>query len=660
MTDMDVVDFGKNSKVCIDTEKEGGGKIKRGDLLTGVKGGELRVDRKELIDEVNRDYLSRRNLRRQFEAQWQLNTNFVLGNQYSYINVNGKIEEGEKDYFWQEKEVFNHIAPILETRLAKLGRVRPKMSVRPASGDDNDILSSKAASKILNSSCSRLELDNLIATATMWSELTGSVFYKIVWDAGAGKTVGSLNGKSVKEGDIRVDLCPPYEILPDMLDCQSVEDCDSIIHCKAMRVADVKRIWGVDADAEELELLYCNNVNAIGGGAPSSLSYSQEAEMSENCIVIERYTRPSPDKPDGELAIVAGGQLLFYGALPYINGYDGERALPFVKQESLAHAGCFYGISIIERAIPIQRAYNAVKNRKHEFMNRIAMGVLAVEDGSVDTSNLEDEGLCPGKILVYRQGSSPPQLLDTGRVPSDFGYEEDRLLSEFIAVSGVSEIMRNSSAPTSVTSGVALQLLVEQDDTRLSVTAEFIRGAVRKVAQHILRLYKQFAKKPRLARFVGSEGGVELLNWNSCDISCDDVIFDTENEINNTPATRQNMMFELLRAGLLYDESGKLSDTMRYKVLDVMGYGGWEQTLDVANLHINRAVKENINASTVKLETKEIDEHKLHINEHTKYLLRGDLEKLKNRDIIERKLIEHIREHKQMIKVTADLEGGEK
>lgn len=70
---------------------------------------------------------------------------------------------------------------------------------------------------------------------------------------------------------------------------------------------------------------------------------------------------------------------------------------------------------MVERTIPIQRAYNAVKNRKHEFLNRIAVGVLAVEDGSVDVDNLETEGLSPGKILVYRQGSNPPRLMSRVR-----------------------------------------------------------------------------------------------------------------------------------------------------------------------------------------------------------------------------------------------------
>ena len=67
-----------------------------------------------------------------------------------------------------------------------------------------------------------------------------------------------------------------------------------------------------------------------------------------------------------------------------------------------------------------------------------------MEDGSVDTDALAEEGLSPGKILVYRQGSRPPQFLDEGRVPSEFTTEEDRLLNEFIIISGVSEVSRNS------------------------------------------------------------------------------------------------------------------------------------------------------------------------------------------------------------------------
>lgn len=87
---------------------------------------------------------------------------------------------------------------------------------------------------------------------------------------------------------------------------------------------------------------------------------------------------------------------------------------------------------IVAQLLPIQRAYNAIKNRKHEYMNRLAFGIMLVEDGSVDLDNLEDEGLAPGKVIIYRQGSMPPNLLQQSTALLDaFEREEDRLLSEF-------------------------------------------------------------------------------------------------------------------------------------------------------------------------------------------------------------------------------------
>ena len=80
--------------------------------------------------------------------------------------------------------------------------------------------------------------------------------------------------------------------------------------------------------------------------------------------------------------------------------------------------GAFFGQSVINRLIPLQRAYNAVRNRKHEFLNRLSMGIVAVEDGSIDCDELAEEGLAPGKVIVYRQGMSAPQILDVGVMPA--------------------------------------------------------------------------------------------------------------------------------------------------------------------------------------------------------------------------------------------------
>ena len=91
----------------------------------------------------------------------------------------------------------------------------------------------------------------------------------------------------------------------------------------------------------------------------------------------------------------------------------------------------FGEFGIVSRLAPIQRAYNAIKNRKHEYLSRIALGVLVVEDGSVDLDNLEEEGVGPGKVIVYRQGSKIPTMLNQPMLAKEFENEEERLLMEF-------------------------------------------------------------------------------------------------------------------------------------------------------------------------------------------------------------------------------------
>ena len=84
---------------------------------------------KVIVDNVLKDFEERKQERKPYELAWELNMNFMLGNQYSCINLSGEIEQSQKNYYWEEREVYNHIAPIIESRLAKLGKVRPTVSV---------------------------------------------------------------------------------------------------------------------------------------------------------------------------------------------------------------------------------------------------------------------------------------------------------------------------------------------------------------------------------------------------------------------------------------------------------------------------------------------------------------------------------------------------
>lgn len=102
----------------------------------------------------------------------------------------------------------------------------------------------------------------------------------------------------------------------------------------------------------------------------------------------------------------------------------------FSKQKGIKEEDIYKKNGLVDRLVPIQRAYNAVKNRELEYINRIAMGVMFVEDGSVDIDMIEEEGISPGQVIVYRQGSNVPQIDTAGCNTKGFVDTGNNLLKE--------------------------------------------------------------------------------------------------------------------------------------------------------------------------------------------------------------------------------------
>ncbi|MBP3619751.1 MAG: hypothetical protein J6J24_03725 [Clostridia bacterium] len=605
----------------------------------------------KIVKETLEDFDNRVRERKPFDSQWQLNMNFYMGNQYCDVGYGGFVREVDRQYFWQEREVFNHIAPIIDIRLSKLSKIKPKMMVVPATNEEQDLYTAKLGKKILQSVSNKMNLVAKINQATKWSEICGTSFYKISWNSNLGQVVAiEEDGKKIKTGDVDISVCSPFEIYPDSSTHESLEDCQSLIHARAYSVAQIKQMYGVDVAGKDVNVYSLDGVSSsLGGlGIGGIATKLIETKRKNSAIVIEKYVKPTEEFPQGRMIIVAGDKLVYDGELPYANGIDGKRDFPFVRQICNDEVGNFWGVSMINRLIPIQRAYNAVKNRKQEYLNRLTMGVLAVEDGSVDIDNLEEEGLAPGKILVYRQGANAPKFLGGEQVPTEFEKEEEKLLQEFSTLSGTSEIGSMESVSASL-SGVALELLIDENETRLKVTTDSIRGAIKILAKQVLRLYREFATFPRLVKIVGENGDLDAFYFKGSDISSDDVQFDAENDTNDTLSQRRNMIFSLLDKGLLQDENGKISNSVKAKILENVGFGIWEHSVDLAELHLKNADAENnkmINGQMQKV--KEIDEHSIHIEQHTAYMLKviysGDVE-----EDVERMFLKHIQMHRESL-----------
>lgn len=588
----------------------------------------------ELVLDVISDFARRRKERLMLERQWELNTAFYEGKQYTGLTSTGEIIEGEKDYEWQARGVYNHVASIIETRLAKLALVKPVVSVRPASNDASEIYNASLAEMLLASSFNKLKFEEIVSLALKWSEICGTAFYKIIWDKNGGEKVGITENGEVFEGEVKILAVSPFEIFPDSLSANKLEDCASIIHAKKMTKNDILAQFGVYVERESGMLTDKNN--------------SKKDKNDDLITVIERYEKPSVNYPLGRLITVAGDKLLFIGDLPYVNADFSKRGYPFVRHVCCEQAGSFFGKSIIERLIPVQRAYNAVKNRKHEFMNRITMGVMTVEDGSVDVDDLTDEGLSPGKIVIYRQGSKAPEMMRETTLPQIFNEEEEKLLNEFVIVSGVSDIM-SSATEHGVSSGVALEILISQYNERLLVDAEIIRNVYVEVSKQILKLYKQFMIEVRAIKNIDNDARTKIFYVDKNVMTAQDVYIDSENELIYTPKQKKEMLLNLYNSGLLFNGEGKLPQTTKEKLLSLLGYKTLDSAGGLIRLHQEKAQDENEDMRLGKAKVEIVDDHEIHVEEHTRYYL-SEIENLN--DVEKQNVLRHVAEHKSNMTVS--------
>ncbi len=580
----------------------------------------------KLASEVTEDFHRRREARRRLESGWLLNMNFLSGNQYCDISPLGGVEEEDKRYFWQARRVFNHIAPTVDSRIAKLEKLKPELRVRAFSDEEGDIKAAQLATGILKYVWQRVGLSDTLSRAIQWSETCGSAFYKVLWNEKGGRQV-AVDGENhpVYEGEIEVSVAPAFEIFPDRLDVEDFAEVYSVIHAQTVSPEYVFSRFGVTVAGESLLGLGQYSEPSAGRQIPSV--GKNVVQMERGVTLLERYTKPTKDFPNGRLEIVAEGKLLYQGGLPYVNGERGERGFPFVKQDSMRLPGAFFGGSVIDRLIPVQRAYNAVRNRKHEFLNRLSMGVLTVEDGSVDTDELAEEGLLPGKVLVYRQGGKAPEMLDCGNIPSEFKDEEEWLEKEFSLISGVSDLSQNST-PVRVTSATGLQLLLAQDESRLSATVGCMERALQELGRQILRLYRQFAGTARLMTLTGENKKTQAYYFNASRLDVSDIQFEAAEA--STPEEKRSVLLRLYEAGLLSDEEGNISKENKNRILEAFGFGGYENARDISALHIVKAGEENVELRFKEVGVDSYDDHALHIVEHTRFLLSEEFKKIKD------------------------------
>ena len=616
--------------------------------------------KEDIIQKVKEELEKRKTERSPLENQWTLNANFLVGNQYCEINpYRGDIEQLEPVYDWLEREAFNQIAPLIETRIANLRKINFMMKVKPATNELSDYDKAETSTSVLQHTQKVSDFESKKNTLINWNELCGNCFWLSWWDANKGDKVavervvefdeeGMQKEKETAyfNGDLDYGLITPYEIYPESIFKQTVEAQRSIILEQVKTVDDIYDLYGIKVEGSNIETFELTPLASGGGFGYENTTMTIGHRSIDNAEkVITYFEKPSKHKPNGQMIIIVGDEhLVYYGDLPY-------SSIPIVQTVCIEVAGQFFGKSAIERMIPIQRAYNGCVNRIHEYIKRIAIGSYIVEEGSIDIEEYEAEGQAPGKLVIYKQGANAPVPTAIGQLPTEIMTERYNLKQDLEYAAGVSQLMVYGQAPSGVTSGKALDNLMEIDNTRLSLTGDNIRNSVRKLSILWLEIYKRYATTHRIVNYVGGNNIGKAIVWSHEDINSYDVEYVTENELLMSEDAQKQRFFDAYNMGLFTDKNGMIPTRVKQKAKEYMKCGNYSDIMTIDELQIQAAQRENVFFENgVVPKVSDFDEHEIHIEEHLRYVLQMEFQLLKHKKPEYAKALEgHLNQHKEIV-----------
>jgi hypothetical protein len=121
--------------------------------------------------------------------------------------------------------------------------------------------------------------------------------------------------------------------------------------------------------------------------------------------VVSYYEKPSVKYEKGRLIVVVGDKLVFHGELP-------GGIMPIVAYKAKEVPGLFFGKSVVETLIPLQRSYNEIQNKILDYIHVTVNAPMLTPVGSLDMDEMESiGGIQSGDIIQYDAQRGEPHFM---------------------------------------------------------------------------------------------------------------------------------------------------------------------------------------------------------------------------------------------------------
>lgn len=390
----------------------------------------------------------------------------------------------------------NKVLPTCQNRKAKLCKSLPKWDVRPKSSDDEDKEAARLGKHVILQDWDYLKINQKRLSLIDWLQQCGHAYFKIRWDVMAGPKT-AVDGQVMRLGDKAVEVCSPFQCFPDNL-AKSWDEVTSLIDARVRplsyfcdqyegkgHLVKEEECWVTSLQYEQR----INSFNTMGGGQGT-------AESQKNTAVeMSYYEMPSKKHPEGRHIIAANGVLLKDGVLPIDE-------IPFVKFDDISIGGKYAAEAIITHIRPMQDQYNRNKSIRAAWINRLVAGkYIAARAHNLGREALNDQS---GEVVEYDPvvNAEKPGPIQVPMIPDYLFKDDEGQIADINDTSGINQSsrgqMENAGMPA-----LGMQMLIEQDDTRIGVETEQHEYAYAELGRKLLKFTAKFYTTERLLKVAG-------------------------------------------------------------------------------------------------------------------------------------------------------------
>jgi hypothetical protein len=439
---------------------------------------------------------------------------------------------------------------------------------------------------------------------------------------------GEVEVKKLAVGDIHVELKTPFEIYVDPLATEDgLESARWVIEKAVRSPSYLKERYKVDIEPD--------------ADAPQGITESRTASTGgrEGVNVYEYWSRPSPEEPRGKHVVWVKGQTLLNEDNPYDD-------LPYVMFRGIPVPGRFWPDSVVSQLISPQTELNKIISSIAENAQRIGNPAILKSR----QANVEWTGAIGEEILFDdTMPNSVPQFLQVPEIPGYVRERIDRIETSMREISGQHEVT-HGQVPTGVTAASAINLLQEQDDTRLGPDITDMEHSITLAGRMILKLMARYYTDERTMRIAGEDGRWDIESFRGSQLDgYQDVDVQPGSSMPRSKAAKQAAMQELLQLVIQYGMPLNQRDLRKFfKDYEV---GGLERLF--AGLGTEESYTQRENARFLageQVEISEWDNHEAHIEAHSELLKSPTLERAEaTTPGVKDALLGHLDLHKQAL-----------